>query len=125
GKAISCPSARAARALARRPSRERGRGMPKKPQTGDRVRVTTRTAVPDYLPGDKGTVLRGPEPSDGGVPAYLVAMDFPAGTGVVLSTEEEIGVDGWPARPGAGRFCPCPRPTSSRSFGSSPPPSAP
>jgi len=42
--------------------------MAKKLQAGDRVRVTTRTAVPDHLPGDKGTVLSRPEPSDGGVP---------------------------------------------------------
>ena len=68
--------------------------MAKKAQPGDRVRVTTRTAVPDYLPGDKGTVLRGPELSDGGVPAYLVAMDYSAGKGVVLFTEDEIEVDG-------------------------------
>ena len=68
--------------------------MAKKPQPGDRVRVTTRTAVPDHLPGDKGTVLRGPEPSDGGVPAYLVAMDYSTATGVVLFTEDEIDVDG-------------------------------
>ena len=68
--------------------------MAKKPLPGDRVRVTTRTAGPDYLPGDKGTVLRGPEPSDGGVPAYLVAMDYAAGKGVILFTEDEIAVDG-------------------------------
>jgi hypothetical protein len=68
--------------------------MAKKPQPGDRVRVTTRTAVPDHLPGDKGTVLRGPEPSDGGMPAYLVAMDYPTGQGVALFTEDEIDVDG-------------------------------
>ena len=68
--------------------------MAKKPQPGDRVRVTTRTAGPDYLPGDKGTVLRGPEPSDGGGPAYLVAMDYSTGKGVVLFTEDEIEVDG-------------------------------
>jgi hypothetical protein len=58
------------------------------------VRVRTRTAVPDYLSGDKGTILRGPEPSDGRVPAYLVAMDYSAGKGVVLFTEDEIEVDG-------------------------------
>jgi hypothetical protein len=68
--------------------------MFKTPQPGDRVRVTTRTAVPDHLPGDKGTVLRGPEPSDGGVPAYLVAMDYDAGKGLVLFTDDEIEVDG-------------------------------
>jgi hypothetical protein len=68
--------------------------MAKKPQPGDRVRVTTRTAVPDHLPGDKGTVLRGPEPSDFGTHAYLVAMDYSAGKGVVLFTEDEIEVDG-------------------------------
>jgi hypothetical protein len=68
--------------------------MAKKPQPGDRVQVTTRTAVPDHLPGDKGTVLKGPEPSDSGVPAYLVAMDYSAGTGVVLFTGDEIEVDG-------------------------------
>ena len=68
--------------------------MAKKPQPGDRVRVTTRTAVPDHLPGDKGTVLRGPEPSGGDVPAFLVAMDYDAGKGVVLFTEDEIEVDG-------------------------------
>jgi hypothetical protein len=67
--------------------------MTKQPQPGDRVRVTTRTAVPDYLPGDEGTVLRGPEPSDGGVPAYLVAMDYPAGKGVVLFAEDEIELE--------------------------------
>jgi hypothetical protein len=68
--------------------------MAKKPQPGDRVRVTTRTAVPDHFPGDKGTVLWGPEPSDGDVSAYLVAMDYSAGKGVVLFTEDEIEVDG-------------------------------
>jgi hypothetical protein len=68
--------------------------MAKKPRPGDRVRVTTRTAVPDNLPGDKGTVLRGPEPSGGRVPAYLVAMDYSAGKGVVLGEEDEIEVDG-------------------------------
>jgi hypothetical protein len=49
--------------------------------------------MPDYLPGDKGTVLSGPQPSDSGVPAYVVAMDKPAGKGVVLFTEDEIEVD--------------------------------
>jgi hypothetical protein len=50
--------------------------------------------VPDHLPGDKGTVLRGPEAPDLGVPTFLVAMDYPAGKGVVLFTEDEIEVDG-------------------------------
>ena len=38
--------------------------------------------------------VRGPEPSNGVVSAYLVAMDYPAGKGVVLFTEAEIEVDG-------------------------------
>jgi hypothetical protein len=67
--------------------------MARKPRPGDRVRVTTWTGMPDYLPGDKGTVLTGPEPAGGGVPAYLVAMDEAAGKGVVLFTEDEIVVD--------------------------------
>jgi hypothetical protein len=67
--------------------------MAKKPQTGDRVRVTIWTGMPDYLPGDKGTVLRGPESSEGGEPSYLVAMDEDAGKGVVLFTVDEIEVD--------------------------------
>ncbi len=68
--------------------------MAKKLQPGDRVRVTTWTAGPDHLPGDKGIVLRGPEPSDGGVPAYLVAMDYSNGKGVVHFTQDEIELDG-------------------------------
>ena len=68
--------------------------MAKKPQPGDRVLVTTRTAVPDHLPGDEGTVLTAAGPSDGRVASYLVAMDYSAGKGVVLFTEDEIEVDG-------------------------------
>ena len=64
-----------------------------KPQTGDRVRVTTWTGMPDYLPGDKGTVLRGPESFEGGEPSYLVAMDEDAGKGLVRFTVDEIEVD--------------------------------
>jgi hypothetical protein len=68
--------------------------MTRKPLPGDRVRVTTRTSIPDYFPGDKGTVLRGPEPSEIGADTYLVAMDDPAGKGVVLFGEDEIEVEG-------------------------------
>ncbi len=79
-------------ALGTHPARK-GRGMAKKPQPGDRVRVTTRTAVPDCLPGDKGTVLRGAV-SDGGELAFFVALDYSTGKGMVLFTEDEIEVDG-------------------------------
>ena len=67
--------------------------MAKKPQPGDRVRVTIWTYMPDYLPGDKGTVLTGPESSEGGEPSYLVAMDDDAGKGLVHFTASEIEVD--------------------------------
>ena len=67
--------------------------MAKNPQLGDRVRVTIWTCMPDYLPGDKGTVLAGPESSEGGEPSYLVAMDEDAGKGLVRFTVDEIEVD--------------------------------
>jgi hypothetical protein len=67
--------------------------MTRKPQPGDRVRVTTWTGMPDYFRGDRGTVLSGPEPVEGGEPAYQVAMDQAAGKGVTHFTEDEIEVD--------------------------------
>jgi hypothetical protein len=49
--------------------------------------------MPDYLPGDKGTVLAGSESFESSETSYLVAMDEDAGKGLVRFTVDEIEVD--------------------------------
>jgi hypothetical protein len=58
---------------------------------GDRVRVTARSRVKSYQPGDKGVVLEGPTVYDGaGDTSYVVAMDKdgPGSTSAVFSADD-------------------------------------
>jgi hypothetical protein len=57
---------------------------------GDRVRVTMNSGVADYLPGDKGTVLREVVSTSRGTLYFLVAMDKddPSKSGVVFRHDE-------------------------------------
>ena len=43
-------------------------------QPGDRVRLTASNRQPASLPGDKGRVLAGPNPSPNGETYYVVLM---------------------------------------------------
>jgi hypothetical protein len=58
---------------------------------GDRVRVTSRSRVKGYQPGEKGTVLEGPATYAGASErSYVVAMDKdgPASTSTVFTADE-------------------------------------
>ena len=62
--------------------------MNREPKMGDRVRVTSRSRVKGYQPGDKGVVLEGPIGYAGsGDTSYVVAMDKdqPDATGGLFS----------------------------------------
>jgi hypothetical protein len=64
-------------------------------KTGDRVRVLTPELEPDYRPGDKGTVVSGPQRLSGGEWFYVVTLDKdgPGATGTEFLASE-IAVDG-------------------------------
>ena len=65
--------------------------MPYRPvKPGDRVRVTVRSHIAGYQPGDKGTVLRETTLAMRGERSYSVAMDKddPAKGGVVFRFDE-------------------------------------
>jgi hypothetical protein len=64
-------------------------------KAGQRVRVTSRSRIAGYQPGDKGTVLRASVSAATGERYYSVVMDrdSPDATGVVFA-EEEIEADG-------------------------------
>jgi hypothetical protein len=58
---------------------------------GDRVRVTQRSHVEGYQPGDKGIVLEGPASHTGDdQKSYVVAMDKdgPGRTSVIFGADE-------------------------------------
>jgi hypothetical protein len=44
-------------------------------KVGDRVRVTIRNRLPEWQPGERGTVTHGPLTSSGGTTYDMVAMD--------------------------------------------------
>jgi hypothetical protein len=71
----------------------RGQRMSRLLEVGDRVRVTARSRLVGYQPGDKGTVLHVAWSAAGGR-YYLVAMDRGEldSTGVIF-TEGEIEAD--------------------------------
>jgi len=60
-------------------------------KVGDRVRVSQRSHVQGYQPGDKGTVLEGPTryPGDD-QPFYVVSMDKdgPGHTSIIFRANE-------------------------------------
>lgn len=68
--------------------------MSQQPTTGDHVRLTTPDFLPDYRPGDTGTVESGPHLIVSGGSYYIVTLkkDGPDATGVVCN-EGEIEVD--------------------------------
>jgi hypothetical protein len=58
---------------------------------GDRVRVTLRSRVKGYQPGDKGVVLEGPTVyADASDTSYVVAMDKdgPGSTSTIFGADE-------------------------------------
>jgi hypothetical protein len=63
--------------------------MSRELKPGERVRVTSANAMPDYQRGDSGTVLQGPFPSAMGGQYYIVQMDKdPANLQVTFLMEE-------------------------------------
>lgn len=63
-------------------------------KVGDRVRVTELNRVEGYQPGDRGTILWGPNTSASGILVfYLVAMDKDAPGSGTTFTAEEIEAD--------------------------------
>ena len=61
---------------------------------GDKVRVTARNRVKHYRPGEKGTILSGPEVLfEGGMRYYLVSMDRDDQGGWIVFAEDEIEAD--------------------------------
>jgi hypothetical protein len=68
--------------------------MTEQPKKGDRVRLLTRDLEPLYRPGDKGTVVGGPQRLSGGGWFYVVTLDKdgPRATGA-LFLASEITVD--------------------------------
>jgi hypothetical protein len=69
-------------------------------KVGDRVRVTARSRVKGYEPGDKGHVVRGPKTlPDCTEPYYLVVMDRDSWSRTVPFDADEIEAD---VRPKAG-----------------------
>jgi hypothetical protein len=61
---------------------------------GDRVRVTIRSRVKGYEPGDKGHVVEGPKTlPDSTEPYYLVAMDRDRWSRTVPFDADEIEAD--------------------------------
>ncbi len=65
--------------------------MSRELKMGDRVRVTARSRVKGYQPGDKGVVLEGPTVYAGaGDTSYVVAMgkDGPGVTSTIFSADE-------------------------------------
>jgi hypothetical protein len=60
-------------------------------RVGDRVRVTIRSRVKGYEPGDKGHVVEGPKTlPDSTQPYYLVAMDRDSWSRTVPFDADEI-----------------------------------
>jgi hypothetical protein len=59
-------------------------------KVGDRVRVTIQCSIPGYLPGDKGTVTRGPHTGPSGTSYFKVTMDKddPASRGATFAADE-------------------------------------
>jgi hypothetical protein len=60
-------------------------------KVGDRVRVSQRSHVRGYQPGDQGTVLEGPTSYTGDAPqTYVVAMDKdgPGHTSIIFGADE-------------------------------------
>lgn len=65
--------------------------MPQQPKTGDHVRLTAQDFLPDYRPGDTGTVESGPHPIPSGGSYFIVLMDRGRpGAAAVVFTEREI-----------------------------------
>jgi hypothetical protein len=59
---------------------------------GDRVRVTDRSRQKDYLPGDSGEIVAGPETLTLGLHIYYLVMMHKQGNLVVFA-EDEIEPD--------------------------------
>jgi hypothetical protein len=60
-------------------------------KVGDRVRISQRSHVRGYQPGDKGIVLEGPTSYTGdNQPSYVVAMDKdgPGHTSIIFGADE-------------------------------------
>ena len=65
--------------------------MSRELKMGDRVRVTPQSRIKGYQPGDKGTVLEGPNVYAGASDtSYVVAMDKdgPGSTSTVFSADD-------------------------------------
>ena len=63
-------------------------------KVGDRVRVTARSRVKGYEPGDKGHVVRGPKTlPDCTEPYYLVVMDRDSWSRTVPFDADEVEAD--------------------------------
>ena len=61
-------------------------------ERGDRVRITSMNSVPGYWPGEKGTVIWGPNEA-GGVIYYVVVMDHSPNCRPRVFKSGEIEVD--------------------------------
>ena len=79
----------------RRQRRDEGRAaMSRELRVGDRMRMSARSRVEDYPPGEKGVVRGGPKNSArSGVVYYLVAMDKDSPGQTTVFNAEEIEPD--------------------------------